>query len=202
MTGFWTKEEDDALRRLYPGAPPASVVKVTGRSWHACRCRAAHLGLTRSHARPMATWFGSELVIMRERYEKLSKAELEKLLPRHNWRTIRSRGIKMGLKRPKPASRVSSSRLVRALRQMRIDLGLSIRDLARTKELWATDVSAWERGRRMPSLPNLEYWANALGATIKIAKNHRKTHGNDNAARQGLHQANGAGVQAQGFLDG
>lgn len=57
--------------------------------------------------------------------------------------------------------------MVYTLKGYRLALGLSQREVAaRSDGLRQAEISMWETGRSIPTLPNLDRWAAALGCEL------------------------------------
>ena len=58
--------------------------------------------------------------------------------------------------------------VVRALKQRRLDLGLTQREVAERIGVKQPCVSAWESGDRHPGLATIQKWANALDMALTV----------------------------------
>lgn len=62
----------------------------------------------------------------------------------------------------------SASEIIRMLREIRIEKGLSITTLAVDIDVSETQLAAWERGDRDPLFLTCERWARALGYELDL----------------------------------
>lgn len=91
-----------------------------------------------------------------------------------------------------PAATVDVPTLVAFLRQRRLDLSVSQREVARHADLAPSLVSDYENGRHEPTLSKLVVWADALGCnvtfTVRPAPPLRTHFNSEDELRQGMRE--------------
>ena len=78
---------------------------------------------------------------------------------------VRKRGRRVG---SRSGSNVSNSLLVRILRTVRIEQGMSQHALDQKLGYKSSMINQWETGRFSPNLTRFEKWAEALGLEIEL----------------------------------
>lgn len=200
--GSWTREELATLHRVYRIATwPGIFNALPGRSRHAIAHQAFKAGIIRKVNRKRA-WLGTEIVLLRKKYATSTWQELRELFPRHGRNATQEQAKKLGLRKSK-VYREPKLAFLRVLQRERIRLNLTQAQLASRIGCYLEQLSSWERGLWVPKVKQIQHWADALDMelAVKPKAGKRKTDGNDHVSRAGLHEANGAGMQAQGLLD-
>lgn len=114
-------------------------------------------------------WTEVENLILQRRYTdpKVSRAELESLLPRRKWWSIQHQASKLGLSRRR-TTKSSSEPIIQRLWDLREREGITRDELAKKMGYHPVMLARWERGEATPSLQRLRDWCQALGADLKV----------------------------------
>lgn len=110
-------------------------------------------------------WTTAELANLRALWPRSPRPMIERWLAPHPWKTIRTKAVRLGLKRIRPR-RSAGNTLIQELRARREAAGLSIRQLAKRMGYDQAAVGRWERGDTGPTLIQLQDWAEALDCRI------------------------------------
>jgi DNA-binding transcriptional regulator YiaG len=114
-------------------------------------------------------WSEREVNILRMMYFNSKKEEIVRQLSRHNWRSIKQKAYKLGLKRFRfPLKPPSSNLLINALVKKRIQNGWSTHKLARKIGVHVQHYNKWEQGLHYPTAKNIVEWAQALGCEFVL----------------------------------
>lgn len=166
---WWTTEEIDLLKRLYPGASWEGLLNAfPGRTLCAIRVQAVTLQIKRTK-NGKTYWNGYEKKILREIYLRAPWSAICEQIPRHPRGSIAKMANVMGLKRD--AYRQSPYPIIRELRTIRQDRKLEQSKLARKLGSHQVQIAKWERGEHVPRLRTFFDWVEALGLRLKIETN-------------------------------
>lgn len=121
----WTRDELNAMRRLYPDAAALSVA-LPCRSPAAIGHKARHMGLVV----PRKIWSQAEILALRRPYiSGMPVQEIERLLPGRSRHQIWHRAHRSGFRRPRIAPRPTGIPIVDAVRLRAHDHRLTMGDL-------------------------------------------------------------------------
>lgn len=120
----WTKEEDDVVRRVYPDHARLQTL-LRRRTPLAIKIRARGLGL----GKPLCFWTANEITKFKRRYQEATKAELIAEFPRHDWKMMRRKAWKLGVRRPRYQPKTTGKPVLDQIRKRAADLRISLRDL-------------------------------------------------------------------------
>jgi len=90
---WWSSDEVELLKRLYPNAPKSEVIHaLPGRNWNAIKIKATKEGILRDMDARKAgygeRWTTSKLELLRKLYPNKSKKAILKAFPEHSWSSI------------------------------------------------------------------------------------------------------------------
>ena len=63
--------------------------------------------------------------------------------------------------------------IVKELHKIRVEQGLSRKEVAELMQVCATNLKNWELGLNNPNLTNLESWVEALGYELELMKREK-----------------------------
>jgi ribosome-binding protein aMBF1 (putative translation factor) len=114
-------------------------------------------------------WSERENLIMRRSFTdpKVSRAQLEALLPKRKWHSIQHQAGKLGLSRRR-TTKSSTNPVIRRLWELREREGITRVQLAAKMGYHPIMLGKWERGEATPTLQRIRDWCQALGADLKV----------------------------------
>lgn len=178
----WTEEELATLKRVYQIATwPGIHNALPGRARKAISKKAEEIGVRR-RCRPVIAWKVTEEARLREAYPEAPWTKLLEMFPGHSQTAIKRKAGYLGVKRQTRKVKPSKFLLVRQLQQIRLQAGLSQRQLAEKLKSDRSMLSAWERGIYTIKLDSLMKWADALDVRFNIVPKMGKGNaGNEKA---------------------
>lgn len=164
----WSAAEIDLLRQHYPCSTwKVMRAALPGRTRSAISCRATTLSIKRDCAGRVA-WTCVETALLRRLYPKATWDEICKAIPRHRHGAIAKQATTMKLRRD-PARMKSKYRLIRELRQIRRNIGMTNARLATSIGIHPVQLARWERGVQLPRTRGLFDWIESLGCELIVS---------------------------------
>jgi DNA-binding transcriptional regulator YiaG len=161
---FWTDAEVEKLLAVLPTAKRKSdlTAHFPGRTWSAIVQKSRTLGLRRRE-----WWTRAEEALLIEIYERETRYDIMRALPRREWPAIQRKASELCIKRDQRKTRTAFA-LVAELRRIRRQPNIHSDALGLSFNTYGSSVSAWESGKRTPTLPVLLRWAEALNMEIVL----------------------------------
>jgi hypothetical protein len=125
---LWTPEEERTVRQYYPDSKKLKGL-LSRRSMIAIERRANHLRILKRGYYQM--WTANEVSKLRRRYRDATREELISEFPRHTWKSIRCKAVKLGVRRRSWQPKKTGKPLLDEIRNRAADLHITLTDLDR-----------------------------------------------------------------------
>jgi DNA-binding transcriptional regulator YiaG len=164
----WSEQEVGTLRRLYPMAPWVGLLAaLPGRSRHSIHEMAKYLEIRRLKKR-QTWWTAAEKNMLAKLYPRSTWPELIEALPRHPRASIAKMASMLRLRRADACANASPYKIIRLLRKIRREKGLTQIDLAPIVGTLHVQIAKWETGECVPRTRTLFDWVQALGYRLEL----------------------------------